>query len=151
MGLAFWAGAESVSCIIGLHGPAGLGDFGFFRLDSPMIDYSDDSQGRSEKEAEIGKRLQPSDLFPFGQKNKPRPKQDQENQQQGNGPLHSCTLVESYISRKGQFDSMGKSNSYNLTARTRVFAGELIDAGLLSEEGWRATEQKGNIPQGLKP
>ena len=46
---------------------------------------------------------------------------------------------------------MGKSNSYNLTARTRVFAGELIDAGLLSEEGWRATEQKGNIPQGLTP
>ena len=57
MGLAFWAGAESVSCIKGLHGPTGLDELSFFRLDSPMIDYSDDSQGRSEKEAEIGKRL----------------------------------------------------------------------------------------------
>ena len=57
MGLAFWVEAGRISCIKGLHGPTGLDEFSFFRLDSPMIDYSDDSQGRSEEEAEIGNRF----------------------------------------------------------------------------------------------
>jgi hypothetical protein len=38
-----------------------------------------------------------------------------------------------------------------VTERVRVFAKELYDAGLLSEEGLRAVEQRINVPQGLTP
>ena len=38
-----------------------------------------------------------------------------------------------------------------MTERPKVFAKELYDAKLLSEEGLRAVEQRGDIPQGLKP
>ena len=48
--------------------------------------------------------------------------------------------MESCISRKGQIGLTGKSKSHNFTDKARVFARELYDAGLLSEEGLRKVE-----------
>ena len=38
-----------------------------------------------------------------------------------------------------------------ITVWARVFARELYDAGLLSEEGFRAVEHRDNVLQGLNP
>jgi len=47
--------------------------------------------------------------------------------------------------------SLNRAKSDKITERARVFAKELYDAGLLSEEGKMAVKQNSNIPQGLKP
>ena len=47
--------------------------------------------------------------------------------------------------------SLNRAKSDKITDRARVFARELYDTGLLSEEGLRAMEQRGNVPQGRKP
>ena len=46
---------------------------------------------------------------------------------------------------------INRSKSDKITDRARVFARELYDSGLLSEEGLRTVEQRDNVPQGLKP
>lgn len=48
-------------------------------------------------------------------------------------------------------EQMNSAKGNKITDRARVFARELYDAGLLSEEGLRAVEQRDNVPQGLTP
>ena len=47
--------------------------------------------------------------------------------------------------------SLNRAKSDKITDRARVFARELYDAGLLSEEGWARVEKRSHIPQGLTP
>jgi hypothetical protein len=45
---------------------------------------------------------------------------------------------------------LNRAKSDKVTERAKIFAKELYEAGLLSEEGWKAVEQRRDIPQGLK-
>ena len=85
MGRALWAGTERVRCVNGLHSSTGLDDLGFFRLAFTIINYPKNKQGGPEKETEIRERLEPADLLPFRQKNKPGTEQEQDKQRKNDG------------------------------------------------------------------